>query len=90
MVFCYHHFLTTLTPAQIRDGWMTHINSWIWVSNARVRELFDRGILPLASSLLAANELAIQIDAQLITEIFGALALRVCRIKHLKWQIYRF
>jgi hypothetical protein len=66
--------LTTLTAEQIRNGWMTHINSWIWVSNARVREMFNQGILPPATSLLAANELAIQIDAQLTTEIFGALA----------------
>jgi hypothetical protein len=65
--------LTTITPKQIRDGWMTHINSWIWVSNARVRGMFNRGILPPATSLLAANELAIQIDAQLTTEVFGAL-----------------
>jgi hypothetical protein len=66
--------LTTLTSDQIRDGWMTHINSWIWVSNARVRGMLNEGILPPATSLLAANELAIQIDAQLTTEIFGALA----------------
>ena len=70
----YTYSLTTLTPDQIRDGWMTHINTWIWVSNARVREMLNQGILPPATSLLAANELAIQIDAQLTTEIFGALA----------------
>jgi hypothetical protein len=68
------HSLTTLTADQIRNGWMTHINSWIWVSNARVREMFNQGILTPATTLLAANELAIQIDAQLTTEIFGALA----------------
>lgn len=68
------YFLTTLTPDLIRDGWMNHINRMIWVSNARVRELFDQGVLPPATSLLNANELAIQIDAQLTTEFFGALA----------------
>ena len=68
------HVLTTLTPEQIRRGWMKHINSYIWVSNAKVRSMFDQGILPPATSLLNANELAIQIDAQLTTECFGALA----------------
>jgi hypothetical protein len=68
------HSTTTLSPNQIRYGWMKHINEWIWVSNAKVRSMFDEGVLPPATSLLNANELAIQIDAQLTTEIFGALA----------------
>ncbi|MFC1620223.1 ADP-ribosylglycohydrolase family protein [Candidatus Neomarinimicrobiota bacterium] len=68
------HFLTTLTPEIISAGWRRHINGWIWVSNARARSLFDRGILPPATSLLNVNDLAIQIDAQLTTEVFGALA----------------
>lgn len=66
--------LTTLTPEIIRDGWMKHMNGWIWVSNARVRSLFDQGLRPPATSLFNANELAIQIDAQLTTEVFGAIA----------------
>ena len=68
------HSLTTLTPSQIRNGWMAHINNYIWVSNARVRGMMEAGVLPPATSLLAANDLAIMIDAQLTTEVFGALA----------------
>jgi hypothetical protein len=66
--------LTTLTPEIIRNGWMKHMNGWIWVSNAHVRSLFDQGLRPPATSLFNANELAIQIDAQLTTEVFGAIA----------------
>ncbi|MBN1995985.1 ADP-ribosylglycohydrolase family protein [candidate division KSB1 bacterium] len=66
--------VTTLTPEMIRDGWMKHINNWIWVSNAKARRLFDFGVLPPSTGLLAANDLALRIDAQLTTEFFGALA----------------
>jgi hypothetical protein len=45
---CVHllnqHSLNTLTSNQIRNGWMTHINNWIWVSNAKVRGIFDQGV----------------------------------------------
>ncbi len=65
---------TTLSPIEIRDAWTTHINRMIWVSNAKARALFDRGMLPPATSLAPANRDRLMIDAQLTTEFFGALA----------------
>ncbi len=65
---------TTLTPVEIRDAWVAHINRSIWVSNAKARALFDRGMLPPATSLGSANRDRLMIDAQLTTEVFGAFA----------------
>ncbi|MFG0326436.1 MAG: ADP-ribosylglycohydrolase family protein [Phycisphaerales bacterium JB037] len=64
----------SLTSGEIRDGWIAHINRFIWVSNERARELMDRGVAPPATSLPVANAQWLQIDAQLTTEFFGALA----------------
>lgn len=67
-----------LTPLQIRDAWRTHITPdvYVWVSNAAARRLFDAEppVLPPSSSLLGANDQALMIDAQLTTELFGALS----------------
>jgi hypothetical protein len=67
-----------LTPLQIRDAWRTHIvpDIYVWVSNRAVRHLFEAPVpvLPPSSSLLAANDQSLMIDAQLTTELFGALA----------------
>lgn len=68
------HGTTMLTPEQIAEGWRTHINDFIWVSNAQARTLMQLGALPPVTSMGAANEHFLQIDAQLTTEIFGALA----------------
>lgn len=70
----HEHQRPDLTADQIRDGWIEHINSFIWVSNARARELMDRGVSPPATSIPAANNLYLRIDAQLTTEFFGVLA----------------
>lgn len=70
----HQHQRSDLTPEQIRDGWIEHINSFIWVSNARARELMGRGVAPPATSIPAANNLYLRIDAQLTTEFFGVLA----------------
>ena len=64
----------TLTPTQIRDGWTTHINRMIWVSNNSARTLMGRGVLPGATSLPVSNPNGHMIDAQLTTEVYGALA----------------
>jgi len=66
--------LTTLTPAQIRQAWIDHINRYIWVSNAVARNLMNRGVTPPSTGLFVANTASLHIDAQLTTEIFGALA----------------
>ncbi len=76
--YVYVHLLgalntPVLSPTQIADGWTSHINRYIWVSNARARELIGRGVLPPATSLGAANAHRLQIDAQLTTEVFGAI-----------------
>lgn len=77
--YVYAHLLVThdalvLTPQQIADGWIEHINRFIWVSNARARELMGEGVTPPATALPAANAHWLKIDAQLTTELFGALA----------------
>ncbi len=67
-----------LSPLQIREAWQRHIEPdiYVWVSNAAARRLFDATppVLPPSSSLLGANDQSLMIDAQLTTEIFGALA----------------
>jgi hypothetical protein len=77
--YVYLHLLTEartlfLSPSAIRDGWREHVNDFIWVSNRRARDLMERGVFPPATSLPSLNPDADQIDAQLTTEIFGALA----------------
>ena len=63
-----------LTARQITDGWREHINNWIWVSNSRARQLMEMGVAVPASGLPSANEYTLYIDAQLTTEVFGAMA----------------
>ncbi|MEQ8850767.1 MAG: ADP-ribosylglycohydrolase family protein [Phycisphaerales bacterium] len=63
-----------LTRQQIADGWIAHINRFIWVSNERARMLMDRGVLPPVTGSTAASRFAPFIDAQLTTEMFGAVA----------------
>ena len=63
-----------LDPVPLRDAWIDHINRFIWVSNARARELMDRGLVPPETSVPAANPSWLAIDAQLTTEFVGALA----------------
>ncbi|AGP42024.1 ADP-ribosylglycohydrolase family protein [Sorangium cellulosum] len=77
--YVYLHLMTEartlfLSPEAIRDGWRAHINDFIWVSNRRARDLLERGVLPPRTSHPALNPDALHIDAQLTTEIFGALA----------------
>jgi len=77
--YVYIHLLHTLgrnllTPADIRGGWISHINRFIWVSNASARELMNRGITPPMTGAISCNGNWQKIDAQLTTEIFGAVA----------------
>ena len=77
--YVYAHLLrvndtSTLTGAQIRDGWVAHINDFIWVSNETARDLMDRGVTPPSTGMGAPNVNWLKIDAQLTTELFGALA----------------
>lgn len=68
------HATTTLTAQQIADGWKANINDFIWVANAQARGLMDWGALPPMTSMGSLNDDFLEIDAQLTTEIFGALA----------------
>ncbi len=77
--YVYTHLIEThqtldLTPAQIADGWRRHINDFIWVSNARARQLMGEGLHPPATGMAATNPDGLMIDAQLTTELFGAYA----------------
>ena len=60
-----------MSPQQIADGWVAHVNRYIWVSNATARTLLGRGVLPPSTGLGCANEHRLMIDAQLTTEMFG-------------------
>lgn len=69
---------THLTPSDIRDAWRAHIlpDIYVWVSNAQARNLFDANprVMPPSTGFIAANDQAWMIDAQLTTELFGALS----------------
>ena len=69
---------STLSPEQIRDGWLRHIipeeENYLWVSNQRAFELMAQGMLPPETGSPQNNEHYDMIDAQLTTEIFGLLA----------------
>lgn len=78
-----------LTGAQIRDGWLRHIytdrdtphrnadgqpENFLWVSNQQAFDLMERGWQPPFTGLPPQNPHYDMIDAQLTTELFGALA----------------
>jgi hypothetical protein len=63
-----------LSAEEIADGWREHINDWIWVSNEQARSLMETGVVPPVTGMGSINEYYLQIDAQLTTEIFGAIA----------------
>lgn len=76
-VYCHlmdQHGTNMLSGQQIRDGWMSHINSYIWVSDEKARSLMNDGHTTPQTGMLALNDLALMIDAQLTTEIFGIYA----------------
>lgn len=67
--------LTELTGRQLADAWLAHMDDdYLWVSNQNALDLMRRGVVPPSTSLPAANRDRLAIDAQLTTEIFGALA----------------
>ncbi|PCJ90958.1 MAG: heme biosynthesis protein HemY [Flavobacteriaceae bacterium] len=64
-----------LTSEQIGTVWKKHIGlPMLWVSNVAAAGQIQRGALPPATSLPENNPMWDMIDAQLTTEIFGALA----------------
>jgi hypothetical protein len=84
-----------LTPQQLADGWDTYFRreDFVWISNLTSLRLIRRGALPPATGMGAVNaandpreEMSyLMIDAQLTTELCGALApgmpayaLRIC------------
>ena len=68
------HGVTRLTGRQLADGWLAHMDdNFLWVSNRQALDLMRRGVAPDSTSLPAANNYWLRIDAQLTTEIFGAL-----------------
>lgn len=62
---------TAVDPEALRLVWVSHINRFIWVSNARARTLMGRGVVPPMTGMQTANADSLAIDAQLTTEIFG-------------------
>lgn len=68
------HDTSRLSSEQIAAGWQEHINHHIWVSNQTARGLMRLNAVPPVTSMLPLNENSLAIDAQLTTEIFGAMA----------------
>jgi hypothetical protein len=74
---------TQLTPEQIRDGWLDHIDvdnqgnaRYLWVSNENAWRLMGESsqVPPHTGMMALAGDNAVMIDAQLTTEIFGLFA----------------
>jgi hypothetical protein len=81
--YMYQHLLSVnrtviLSPEQIRDGWLKHIQSeeenYLWVSNEQAYRLMEKGMLPPHTGDPQNNDSWEMIDAQLTTEIFGLFA----------------
>ena len=72
------HGRAMLRPEEIRQAWVDHIENGVnvWVSNNEARKLMGAACstLPPSTSFLAANDQSLMIDAQLTTELFGAMA----------------
>ncbi|MFG0259278.1 MAG: ADP-ribosylglycohydrolase family protein [Phycisphaerales bacterium JB041] len=67
--------VTELTGRELADAWLAHMDEdFLWVSNQNALDLMHRGVTPPGTSLPAANRDRLAIDAQLTTEMFGALA----------------
>jgi len=59
---------------EIRDEWVDHLNSDIWVATLAARNLMDQGVLPPETGRLPGNpEGEWAMDAQLETELFGLI-----------------
>jgi hypothetical protein len=67
------HNTTHLSATQIHDGWVQHINDSIWDSN-QSRRWMEQGALPPVTGMGTITPAYLMNNAQLITEIFGALA----------------
>ena len=64
-----------LTGEQIATAWQDHIGlPWLWVSNLAALGQMQNGAVPPETSLPENNPMWEMIDAQLTTEIFGAMA----------------
>lgn len=78
-----------LSAEQIRDGWLAHIyadsdtphrtatgqpENFLWVSNQQAFDLMQQGLLPPLTGMPPYNPHYDMIDAQLTSEMFGALA----------------
>ena len=64
-----------MTGEQISNAWQDHVGlPLLWVSNLAALGQMQNGAIPPATSLPENNPMWDMIDAQLTTEIFGALA----------------
>lgn len=60
-----------ITYAEIAEVWKKHINRFIWGSNRKARKLMDEGLIPPATGSKAHNPYWMQIDPQLVNEIWS-------------------
>ncbi len=67
------HDTLLLSPEQITQGWVEHVNDWIW-GDTPERRWMEWGAQPPAAGLGAVNDTYLMNTAQLVTEVYGALA----------------
>lgn len=63
-----------LTSQQIAAGWASQNSQWLFFANGVSRANLSRGVPVATAGIPAANVYSHYIDAQLTTEVFGALA----------------
>ncbi|MDF2989489.1 MAG: hypothetical protein K0S37_3 [Microbacterium sp.] len=63
-----------LSAEDIAHAWNTHVDGYVWFSNSAADLLIQSGVRAPSTTLSAANQHRNIIDAQLTTELFGALA----------------
>lgn len=63
-----------LDPEDVAHMWNTNVESFVWFSNSATDLLQESGVRTPSTTLSAANQHRNIIDAQLTTELFGALA----------------
>ncbi len=67
------HDALHLSPAQIAQGWVQHMNDAIW-GDSPARRWMEWGAMPPVTGMGPVNDNYLMNNAQLVTEVFGALA----------------
>jgi hypothetical protein len=67
------HGRCLLTPDEIRDGWLAHMDpAYMWNSNLRAYTLMQRGLRPPRTGMPSVNPFWAAVSCSLTTEFFGS------------------